>query len=268
MGAETAFSEKTPVTDYVQVFRDFADAGYNVIVGHGFQFGDVAMEVAPDYPDIKFIVTLNTLVSADNIAGIAAAAWEPAYLLGMLAAMMSETDQIGGIAGYDFPNIVSQMEAYKLGAREVNPDIEATIVYIGTMEDVAKAKEAALAQASAGVDVIFHIADAAGLGVIQAAEETDTWVVGWGADQNHLAPDNVLSSSLTNTGGLLIKDVEQITRGTWTGGVRVYGIDTGIVDIADFHGLVPEDIAAAIAEARQEIIDGELEIPYIPEMSD
>lgn len=268
LGAEVAYSEKTPISDFVQVFRDFADDGYNVIVGHGFQFGDVAMEVAPDYPDVRFIVTNNSVVSADNVAGIAAAAWEPAYLLGMLAAMMSETQKIGGIAGYDFPNIVSQMEAYKLGARAVDPDIEITVIYIGTMEDVAKGKEAALAQASAGVDVIFHIADAAGIGVVEGAVESDIWVMGWGADQNHLAPENVISSSLTNSGGLLIKDVELAADGTWTGGVRVYGIETGIVDIADFYGLVPDDIAAEIAEARQKIIDGELEIPYIEESTD
>ncbi len=268
MGAEIAYSEKTPVADFVQVFRDFAEDGYNVIVGHGFQFGDVALEVAPDYPEVKFIVTNNSIVQAENVAGIAAAAWQPAYLLGMLAAQMSETGKIGGIAGYDFPNIVSQMEAYKLGAKAVNPDIETTIVYIGTMEDVAKGKEAALAQASAGVDVIFHIADAAGIGVIDGAVESDIWVIGWGADQNHLAPENVLSSSLTNSGGLLIKDVELVADGTWTGGVRVYGIDTGIVDIADYHGLVPEDVAAIVAEARQQIIDGTLEVPYIEESTD
>ena len=77
--------------------------------------------------------------------------------------------------------------------------------------------EAALAQASAGVDVIFHIADAAGIGVVEGAVESDIWVIGWGADQNHLAPENVLSSSLTNSGGLLIKDVELAANGTWTG---------------------------------------------------
>jgi len=268
MGAEIGYSENTPIADFVSVFRDFADQGYNVIVGHGFQFGDIAMEVAPDYPDVKFIVTNNSVVSAENVAGIAAAAWEPAYLLGILAAMMSESGEIGGIAGYDFPNIVSQMEAYKLGARAVKPDIEATVIYIGTMEDVAKGKEAALAQASAGVDVIFHIADAAGLGVIEAAAESDIWVIGWGADQNHLAPENVISSSLTNSAGLLMKDVELVQKGLWTGEARVYGLDTGIVDIADFYGLVPDDVAAAIAEARQKIIDGELEIPYIPEATD
>jgi len=62
--------------------------------------------------------------------------------------------------------------------------------------------------------------------------------------------------------------VELVQKGLWTGEARVYGLDTGIVDIADFYGLVPDDVAAAIAEARQKIIDGELEIPYIPEATD
>ena len=109
-------------------------------------------------------------------------------MLGVLAARMSETGKIGGIAGFDFPIIVSQMESYRLGAESVNPDIEVTTVYIGSFEDVATAKEAAFAQFSAGVDVIFHIADAAGIGVVQAAEEEGVWAIGWGLDQNSIAP--------------------------------------------------------------------------------
>jgi basic membrane protein A len=226
------------------------------------------MEVAPDYPDITFIVGSNTVVSAENVAGIAPKSWEPAYLMGILAGLMTETGEVGGIAGYDFPIIVSQMEAYKMGAKAANPDVEVTVVYIGTMDDVAKGKEAAIAQASAGADIIFHIADAAGVGVIQAAEEEGVWAMGWGADQNHLAPDTVLTSLLSSGDQLLVKDVELLTKGSWTGEVRLYGIDSGVVDIADFHGLVPDDVAAQVDEARQKIIAGELEIPYIPEATD
>jgi len=268
LGAEISYSEQTPIADFNQVYRDFAEQGHQVIIGHGFQFGDVALEVAPDYPDVRFIVDNNSEVSGENIAGIAAKSWDAGYLLGALAGLMTESNQIGGIAGYDFPNIVSQMEAYKMGAKDVNPDVETTVVYIGSFEDVANGKEAALAQASAGVDVIFHIADAAGVGIIQACQESGIWAMGWGADQNHLASDTVLTSLLTNGDTLLVKDVELVVNGEWTGGVRLYGLDTGVADIADFHGLVPDDVAEQIADLREQIISEELEVPYMPEVSD
>lgn len=265
LGAEIAYSENTPVAEFVQVYRQFADQGYDVIIGHGFEFGDVALEVAPDYPEIKFIVDSNPVVSAENVAGITGQTWEATYLLGVLAANMSETGKIGGIAGFDFPIIVAQMEAYRLGAESVNPDIEVTNVYIGTFEDVAKAKEAAFAQFDAGVDVIFHIADAAGIGVIQAAQERGVYAIGWGLDQHDVAPDTVLSSLLFSGGELLLQDVKRVQEGTWTGEVRLYGLETGVVGIAPFYDLVPEDVATQVEQARQDILSGKIEVPYITE---
>ena len=141
LGAEIAFSENTPVADFVNTYRDFADQGYNVIIGHGFEFGDMAMEVAPDYPDITFIVDSNPVVSAENVAGITGKTWEATYLLGVLAGLMTETDKIGGIAGFDFPILVAQMEAYRMGAESVNPDVEVTTVYIGSFEDVSRPRK-------------------------------------------------------------------------------------------------------------------------------
>ncbi len=268
LGAEVAFSENTPVANFVQVYRDFADQGYDVIIGHGFEYGDVALEVAPDYPDIKFIVDSNPVVEAENVAGITGESWEAAYLCGALAGLMTESGKIGGIAGFDFPILVAQMEAYKLGAQSVLPDVEVTIVYVGSFEDVSLAKEAALAQASAGVDVVFHIADAAGIGVIQACEEAGIWAIGWGLDQNHLAPDTVLTSMLFNGAKLLLQDVQKVVDGTWTGEVRLYGLETGVVNIADFHGLVPDDIASQVEQTKSDIIAGDIEVPYITESSD
>ena len=265
LGAETAFSENTPIADFANTYRDFADQGYDVIIGHGFEFGDVALRVAPDYPEIKFIVDSNPVVSGPNIAGITGETWEAAYVLGVLAGLMTETGQIGGIAGFDFPILVAQMEAYRLGAESVRPDVKVTTVYVGTFEDVALAKEAALAQASTGIDVVFHVADAAGIGVLQAAEESGIWAIGWGLDQNHLAPQTVISSLLFDGALLLFQDVQMVVEGTWTGEIRLYGLETGVVGVAGFNGLVPEDVAAKVDEVKDQVASGEMQVPYITE---
>jgi basic membrane protein A and related proteins len=262
-GAEVAYGEKVAVADFVNTYRDFADQGYDVIIGHGFEFGDIALQVAPDYPNIKFIVDSNPDVHAANVAGITGQTWQATYLLGVLAGSMTKTGHIGGIAGFDFPILVAQMEAYKAGARSVRPDVQVTVVYIGSFDDVTKAKEAALAQASAGVDVLFHIADAAGLGIIQAIQEKNIWGIGWGIDQNSLAPKNIISSLISSGSELLVQDVGKVVDGTWTGEVRLYGLSTGVVDIAPYYGLVPDDVVAKVDEARQKILSGELVVPYV-----
>ncbi len=264
LGAETAYSETTPVANFEQVYRDFANQGYDVIIGHGFEFGDVALKVAPDYPDIKFVVDSNDVVSGPNISGLMPRSWDAAYLAGVVAGHMSKTGKIGGVAGFDFPVIVAQMEAYKLGAQSVNPDVEVTLVYIGTFDDVAKGKEAALAQISAGADVIYHIADAAGVGVIQAAQEQGVYAIGWGLDQNSIAPDTVIVSEIVDLARLLLLEATDIKEGNFKGEVRFFGLETGVTGLSDFHGLVPEDVAAAAEAVKQDIISGKLVVPFIP----
>jgi basic membrane protein A len=264
LGAEIAYAEKVPAADFEATFRQYAEDKYDVIIGHGSEFSDVALKVAPDYPDVKFVVDSNPDVhNGKNVAGITGKSWEAAYLCGMVAGAMTKSGHIGGIAGFDFPILISQMEAYKLGAQAVRSDVKVTVVYLGTFDDVSKGKEAALAQVSEGVDVIFHIADAAGVGIIQAAADKGVYAIGWGLDQNQLAPKTVLTSLLFGNDKLMVDDVKMIQDGTWTPEMRLYGISTGVVGIADFHGLVPDDVAKKVEQARQDIASGKLEVPYI-----
>jgi len=268
LGADTAYSEHTPIAEFEQVYRGFADQGYDVIIGHGFEFGDVALEVAPDYPDIKFIVGSHPFVQAENVAGLVGKVWETSYVCGYLAGLMTQSAQIGGIAGFDFPIIISQLEAYRLGAKAANPDVEVTNVYIGTFDDAAKGKEAAYAQISAGIDVIYHIADAAGVGVIQACEERDAYVIGFGLDQYHLAPDHVLTSMIFGNDRMYLLDVKKIVEGTWSGEARQYGMDTGVTYITDTRGNVPPEVIKRVHQIQQDILEGRLKVPYIPEKQD
>jgi basic membrane protein A len=264
LGAEIAYAEKVPAADFEATFRQYAEDKYDVIIGHGAEFSDVALKVAPDYPDVKFVVDSNPDVhNGVNVAGITGKSWEAAYLCGMVAGSMTKSGHIGGIAGFDFPILIAQMEAYRLGAQAVRPDVKVTVVYLGTFDDVSKAKEAALAQVSAGVDVIFHIADAAGIGIINAAADKGVYAIGWGLDQNSVAPKTVLTSLLFGNDRLMVDEVRKIQDGTWTPEMRLYGISTGVVGIAGFHGLVPDDVAKKVEQARQDIASGKLEVPYV-----
>jgi basic membrane protein A len=264
LGAETAFSENTPVADFQQVYRGYGDQGYDVIIGHGFEFGEVALEIAPEYPDIYFVVTNNPEAAAANVSSVQPNSKDAAYLAGYLAGLMTESNKLGAVAGFDFPVIVAQMEAFKLGALAANPEVEVTIVYIGTFEDVAKAKEAALAQISAGADIVYHIADAAGVGVIQAAQEQGVYAIGWGLDQNSIAPETVITSEIVDTARMMYLEVKDIQEGMFDGTVRFFGLDTGVTGLSDYHGLVPDDVAQQVAAVQEQILSGALEVPFIP----
>jgi basic membrane protein A len=267
-GAETAYSENTPVNEFEQAFRDYAEQGFNVVIGQGFEFGEVAMKVAPDYPDTFFLVTNNPDVQGPNLQGLQPASWEAAYLAGVAAGTVSRSGKVGGIAGQEFPVIVAQMEAFKLGVLAVKPGAEVRLTYLGTFEDVEKAKETARAMIDDGVDVLYHIADAAGLGVIQAAQEAGIWAIGWGKDQNGVAPDTVFTSQIVDQTAMIVDGVAAIAEGTFEGKPRTFGLDSDVLGLAPIRALPGElasKVETAVADAKAKILSGETEVPFIPE---
>jgi basic membrane protein A len=262
-GCEVAYSEMVPVADYEETFRGYASEGYDLVIGNGFEFGDPVEKVAPDFPDTIFLVTRG-VVAGPNYSSLFTDRQEGDYVAGYIAGLMTKTNKVAGIGGFQMPNIIMALEAYKLGAQASNPDVEVAIAYIDSFDDVGLGKEAALAQISAGADVVFHIADAAGMGVIQACKEKGVWAEGSNYDQNELAPDTVLTSTINDTPAMLVAAVGQMLDGTLEMGViNHYGLASGVVRMAPYHGLVPDDIAAQAEEVQQKIISGELEVPQI-----
>jgi basic membrane protein A len=266
-GAEIAYSEMVPMAEYEETFRDYSAKGYDVIIGHGFEFGDPVGIVAPDYPDTKYLV-VNGIVSGPNYASLMPLLREGTYLAGYICARMSETGKLGAIGGFAYPDIVGQLEAFKLGAQSANPNVEVTIAYVDSFDDIALGKEAALAQISAGADCILHVADSAGIGVIQAAQEEGVWAVGGNYDQNELAPDSVITSVMTNKTDMLDSAIAAILDDSFEWNtIHDYGLGSGVIFLADYHGLVPDDIAADAEKVKQQIISGEVEVPLITEPS-
>lgn len=264
-GAETAFSEMVQFADHDEIFRSYIAEGYNIIIAHGLEFGDAIEALAPEFPDAKFII-VNGVVAGPNYASLQPQLQEATYVAGYICGSMSETGKVGAIGGFAYPTIVSWLEGFRLGAEAANPDIDATIGYIDSFDDIALGKEAALAQISAGRDCVIHIADAAGIGVIQAAEQEGVWAVGFAFDQNELAPSTVITSAIVDYGTMIEDAVGAILDGTFEfNTVHKPGLASGAISVADFHGLVPEEIVAEAEDIEQQIMSGELEVPLVTE---
>jgi basic membrane protein A len=264
-GLETAYSEHVGIADGEAAFTDYASQGYDLVIGHGFQYGEPAVRVSNRFPNTKFMA-IESNVYSDNAASYVMACEEAGYLMGMLAASMSKTGKIGMVGGFEQPSIVKVVEAYKLGAREVDPSIEVFEAYVGSFTDVALGKEAAIAMADRGADVLSHVANQAGTGVIKAAEERDLLATGDSYDQNSIAPDTVMCSTIYSVPMLVLNAVEKVKNGTYEGGVFYLGMKEGVVDIApynSFETIIPEEVKTMIADAKQAILDGSLDIPMI-----
>ncbi len=262
-GCETAYTENLTPDDIEAAFADYAANGYDVVIGHGYEFGDPAVEVAEQYPDTKFIVTEGE-VSADNVASYVTKCEEGGYIMGMLAAGMSKSNKIGFVGPIQGASLVKIMNGFEDGAKSVKPDIEVQTAWTGSFTDTALGKEAAQAMIDNGADVIGHCANESGTGAINAAKEAKVYATGDSYDQNGLAPETVLSSSVYHIPNVIETAFQTVADGSFAGGIYDLGMKEGAVSIASYHELeaeVPDEVKAEIEKKVSAIAAGEFSVP-------
>jgi basic membrane lipoprotein Med (substrate-binding protein (PBP1-ABC) superfamily) len=196
LGASISHIQTKTPAEFEENFRQYGAKGFDLVIGHGFEFQDAARRVGPQFPNTLFATTGGE-GAGPNVVALSFAFDEPSYLAGMAAAAMTKTGVLGAIGGTELPPVRLGFEAFLAGARLIRPDITLLTAYIGNWDDASAGKEQALAQLAQKADVIYQNADAAGLGVFQAVRQAKgAWVIGSNADQNGLAPEVTLGSVL------------------------------------------------------------------------
>ena len=247
-----------------QALRRFAENGNNPIVMTGFAFGNVLGEVAPDYPATKFAI-IDMVVDAPNVRSVVFNEHEGSYLVGMMAAMASESGTVGFIGGMDIPLIRKFACGYVQGVKAVNPDATVIQNMTGTTpaawNDPVKGSELTKSQISQGADVVYAAAGGTGVGVLQTAADEGILSVGVDSNQNYLHPGKVLTSMLKRVDNAVY---DAMTAGTdLETGINVMGVANGGIGYAmdDYNAeLISEEMKAAADEAAAKISSGELTV--------
>ena len=247
-----------------QALRRFAENGNNPIVMVGFAFGDILGEVAPDYPDTKFAI-IDMVVEEPNVRSVVFNEHEGSYLVGMMAAMASDSGTVGFIGGMDIPLIRKFACGYVQGVKAANPDATVIQNMTGTTpaawNDPVKGSELTKAQISQGADVIYHAAGGTGTGVLQTAADEDILGIGVDSNQNYLHPGSVLTSMVKRVDNA-VYDAMSAGEGLETG-VNVMGLaNDGVAYALDEHNedLVTGEMKEAVDAAAEKIANGELDV--------
>ena len=257
-GMELTYAENLTPADIASTFADYAAAGYDIVIGHGYEFGDPALEVAESFPDTLFICT-EADASAENVASYVMACEQTAYVEGIIAANVTKTGKVGGIGPIQGDSLVKIINGFEDGAKSVNPDIEVKTAWTNSFVDTQLALEAANAMIEDGVDVIKHCANASGNGAITAAVDANIYVQGDSYDQSSMAPENMLDSALYNLDVVLDIALGSVDNGTFSGEVYNLGLADGAVDIC-FTDVIDPEVKAKAEEAMEAIRSGELEV--------
>ena len=246
LGAEISHIQTKTPAEFEENFRQYGAQGTRIVFGHGFEFQDAAVRVAPQFPKTVYIVTSGR-VTAPNVAGISFAFEEASYQAGIIAGATTTSNVIGMIGGTELPPVKASFAAFERGAQSINPKVKVLTSYIGNWDDVSAGKEQALAQIARGADIIFQNADAAGLGIFQAAKEKKVYAFGANANQNPVAPDVILGSVVIDLKKAFLQIGREVQNGTFTGRVINLGVKDDVVKLIMNPQLASKIPASAIA---------------------
>ena len=249
-----------------------ADPDVGLIFGVGLLFSEDIAAIAEEFPDKKF-ACIDYLSQPDeqipaNLSGIVFQDKEGSFLAGAIAGLETETGLIGFIGGMESSIIRRFQEGFAEGAKMVNPDVTVISGYIGmtgsAFTNPAKGKELALGQYAKGADIIYQAAGASGLGVVEAARDTDNLVIGTDRNQEDLAPGYVLTSVTKAIDRAVFSTAEQFLKEEYSGGkVNVFGLEGRYTDYVyndNNADLISTETHVKVEKIREQIIDGELKM--------
>ena len=267
LGIEYEFAEKVAAADFEKVLREYAERGFDLIVGDAFLAGEEpSRRVAKDYPEIAFAFGSEFGPVAPNYSVFDNWIHEPAFLCGIIAGRLTKTNVLGVVAAIPIGEVNRLVNAFKAGALSVNPEIKVKIAYIGGWFDPPKAKEAALAQIEGGADLIY----AERFGVFEACKEKRILAFGNMSDQNELAPEVVITGPVWDMHPTIEFAIEMVKKDAWVsmdlgewsmmakGGAR----------LAPFHGFeqkLPAEVLQEVKDLQEKILNGTFRVPVIEE---
>ncbi|MBA2734919.1 MAG: BMP family ABC transporter substrate-binding protein [Acidobacteria bacterium] len=258
--------EPGDATSVEPAIRAFAERNYDLVIGVGFEQMPVVERVAKDYPNVNFVI-IDGVIDLPNVTSLVFKEHQGSYLVGMIAAMKSQTGTVGFIGGMDIPLIHKFATGYAEGARSINPNVRVLENYVGVTpaawNNPGQGKELAVAQIGKGADVIFTAAGNSGLGAFDAAEQNNKFVIGVDSNQNWVKPGFVLTSMIKRIDNAVYLTVKERVAGQFKSGVHVYGLENdGVGYAVDQYNekLIPPEMIQKVEAAKQEIINGKIQV--------
>jgi len=243
--------------------RSYAQQGYKLIFGHGFEYNAPAIEVAKQFPGTIFISSSGG-ETADNVGAFRFYLEQGFYLAGAMAAKLSKTGTLAMIGGPDVPSIRSTFKAFKAGAEAAKPGIKVIETFTGKNEDIAAAKQATLTAIAEGADMVIHQANAAAQGVFDACKEKGATAFGANLDQNANPSGVVIASAVIKAGPAFVRLARDVKDGVYKGSIVLMGMRDGAIDFVvdpTKETGIPTDVLESVMNLKKQIREGKLVVP-------
>ena len=280
-----AYDESQPegtgeFNDFQQRYAGSTDPDYDLVSCIGFNQTDALAENAPQFPDQDFMI-VDSVVDEPNVASYVFREHEGSFLMGVLAARLSNTSvaagagetapdssTVGFVGGVDSPVIRRFQAGYEAGVAYVDANVDVVTSYVGSYADPTGGQEAALSMYQNGADVVYHASGATGVGVFQAAQQEGRFAFGVDLDQSVTESefaDVIVASMVKRVDTAVYESIGNVIDGDHQGGSSTaLGLESNGVECVYGQAIgdaVPEPITTAVADAREAIIAGDIDVP-------
>ena len=260
LGVDVIYVEPADIAEMEEHQRAYADLDLDLVIVIGFIHQSALQEVSSDYPNVNFAI-VDDSVDNPNVTSLLFEDHEGSFLVGVVAGMMTETDTVGFVGGMEVPLIRKFQIGFEEGVKYANPDAQVLVNYAGAFDDPGRGRELAVSQNERGADIVYHAAGGTGSGVIDAAVGNGFYAIGVDSDQDYMAPGTVLTSMVKRVDTAVFEVIKAVVDGTLEAGIWSFGVEDGGVGTSEFtytKDIVPDEVFAAIEDAKNKIISGEI----------
>lgn len=244
---EVVVRENTDFAQIEDVLRSYAEEGYDMVIGHGFQFAEPVMNIHADYPKTWFVVNTAQVAAEPNVASFDNRWGDAGYIAGAVAALYSKSGTIGHIGAIPVPVIEDYNKGFETGAKRFRPDVKVLSAYVGSFTDIARGAEITTSLIEQGADVVTSTGNENVVGTIQAAQKAKVHAIGTAFDSQAMAPETIITTALINMDVNIDLAVGRLMDGSLKPETYVLGLNEGGIGLAPFRDFEkqfkPEDLA-------------------------
>lgn len=256
---EVVVRENTDFAQIQDVLRSYAEDGYDMVIGHGFQFAEPVMAIHAEYPKTFFVVNTAQVAAEPNVASFDNRWGDAGYMAGAVAALFSKTGKIGHIGAIPVPVIEQYNLGFERGAKSMRADVQVLSAYVGSFSDIARGAEITTSLIEQGADVVTSTGNENVMGTIQAAQKANVNAIGTAFDSAAMAPETIITTALINMDVNIDMAVGKLIDGTLKPETYVLGLKEngiGLAPLRAFESKISAEDKARIDTLVKDIAEG------------
>ncbi|WP_078381445.1 BMP family ABC transporter substrate-binding protein [Sutcliffiella halmapala] len=217
--------------------KDFEKEGINLIFGHGSEYAQVFSDIAEEYSDIHF-VCFNSDVSGNNVTSLNFNANAMGFFGGMIAGKMSQTNNLGIIAAFEWQ---PEVNGFFEGVLYENPDATVYIEYTQDWDNPEIASVKLERMLEKEVDIVYPAGDGFNIPVINTLKDKGLYAIGFVSDQSDLGENTVLTSTVQHVPELYVLVAKRFLAGELNSGNIYFDFEDEVISLGTYSPLVSKE---------------------------